>query len=88
MKAGSPSKRPQVPAHRAARHPEPQLERVGQPGGPGRSGKLGKLLCPRGLCYKPRGSIGTKPNMQPPPADFNLWWGQPAERPFHGNLAH
>ena len=26
------------------------------------SGKLGKLLVSRGLCYKPRGSIGVKPN--------------------------
>jgi predicted dehydrogenase len=51
------------------------------------SGKLGKLLVSRGLCYKPRGSIGVKPT-EPAPADldFNLWLGPAAERPFHKNL--
>jgi len=54
-----------------------------------RSGKLGKLLVSRALCYKSRGSIGTKPMGDPPAElDFNLWLGPAAERPFHANLVH
>jgi predicted dehydrogenase len=54
-----------------------------------KSGKYGKLLVSRALCYKPRGSIGTKPNSTPPSeVDFNLWLGPAAERPFHTNLVH
>lgn len=54
-----------------------------------RSGKLGKLLVSRALCYKSRGSIGTKPNGEvPADLDFNLWLGPAAERPFNGNLVH
>jgi predicted dehydrogenase len=53
------------------------------------SGKLGRLLVSRGLCYKPRPSIGTKnPEPPPPDLDFNLWLGPAAERPFHRNLVH
>jgi predicted dehydrogenase len=52
-------------------------------------GKYGKLLVSRGLCYKPRGSIGVKPDTTPPPeVDFNLWTGPAPERPFNGNLVH
>src|SRR5262249_41621856 len=51
-----------------------------------KSGKLGKLLVSRGLCYKLRPSIGSKPTTSPPAeVDFNLWLGPAAERPFHGN---
>jgi predicted dehydrogenase len=54
-----------------------------------RSGKLGKLLVSRGLCYKTRNSIGTKPESQPPAElDFGIWQGPAAERPFHTNLVH
>jgi len=54
-----------------------------------KSGKLGKLLVSRALCYKPRGSIGTKPNVDAPKdIDFNIWLGPAAERPFNGNLVH
>jgi predicted dehydrogenase len=54
-----------------------------------RSGALGKLLVSRGLCYKPRNSIGTRPNTAPPAElDFNLWTGPAAERPHHANLVH
>jgi predicted dehydrogenase len=45
-----------------------------------RSGKLGEVTLARGLCYKPRGSIGAKGNYQPPSSvDYNLWCG-PAPR--------
>ena len=54
-----------------------------------KSGKYGKLLVSRGLCYKLRGSIGTKPEGMPPAeVDFNLWQGPAQERPFHANLVH
>jgi predicted dehydrogenase len=54
-----------------------------------RSGKLGKLLVSRALCYKPRGSIGFKPNTAPPPeVDFNIWTGPAPKQPFHANLVH
>jgi predicted dehydrogenase len=53
------------------------------------SGKLGKLRISRALCYKPRGSIGFKPNTTPPPeVDFNLWLGPAREQPYHANLVH
>jgi predicted dehydrogenase len=53
------------------------------------SGKFGKLLVSRGLCYKTRNSIGTKPVSDPPAeVDFDLWLGPAAKRPFHGNLVH
>jgi predicted dehydrogenase len=54
-----------------------------------RSGQLGRLLVSRGLCYKPRGSIGRRDTEAPPrELDFNLWLGPAAERPFHRNLVH
>jgi predicted dehydrogenase len=54
-----------------------------------RSGKLGKLLVSRALCYKPRGSIGTRPITTPPPeVDFNLWLGPAPQQPYHDNLVH
>jgi predicted dehydrogenase len=54
-----------------------------------KAGKYGKLLVSRALCYKPRGTIGFKPNTAPPPqVDFNLWTGPAPEQPFHANLVH
>ncbi len=54
-----------------------------------KSGKLGRLLISRGLCYKPRGSIGFKPVTTPPSElDFDIWLGPAAEHPFHANLVH
>jgi predicted dehydrogenase len=46
-----------------------------------RSGKLGTIYMAKGLCYKPRGSIGTG-KLEPVPSslDYDLWTG-PAE--FH-----
>ncbi|MDG3004673.1 Gfo/Idh/MocA family protein [Paludisphaera mucosa] len=54
-----------------------------------RSGKLGKVYMAKGLCYKPRGSIGHKPD-GPVPAgvDFNVWLGPAPERPFNPNRFH
>jgi predicted dehydrogenase len=54
-----------------------------------RSGKFGRLLVSRGLVYKRRTSIGTRPVTDAPKeVDFNLWTG-PAQRvPFHTNLVH
>lgn len=54
-----------------------------------KSGQAGKLLVSRGLCYKPRGSIGVQPATDPPAElDFNLWLGPAPDQPFHGNLVH
>ncbi len=54
-----------------------------------KSGKYGKLLISRALCYKPRGSIGVKPDeTAPPEVDYNLWLGPAAERPFNTNYVH
>jgi predicted dehydrogenase len=54
-----------------------------------KSGTYGKLLVSRGLCYKPRKSIGEKPVTSPPPeVDFNIWLGPAPARPFHANLVH
>jgi predicted dehydrogenase len=54
-----------------------------------RSGKAGALLVSRGLCYKPRKSIGVKQTETPPSQlDFNLWLGPAPEQPFHRNLVH
>ncbi|MBI2826034.1 MAG: Gfo/Idh/MocA family oxidoreductase [Planctomycetia bacterium] len=52
-----------------------------------RSGQAGKLLVSRGLCYKPRGSIGIKPPSEvPEQLDFNIWLGPAPEQPYHANL--
>lgn len=42
-----------------------------------RSRKLGKIVIARGLCYKPRGSIGKVPGFQTVPnhIDYHLWCG-------------
>ncbi len=53
------------------------------------SGKLGKLLVSRALCYKPRDSIGFKPNAKPPAqVDFNVWLGPASQQAYHANLVH
>jgi predicted dehydrogenase len=53
------------------------------------AGQFGKLTVSRGLCYKPRKSIGEKPVAAPPEQiDFNLWLGPAPEQPHHGNLVH
>ena len=54
-----------------------------------KAGKLGQVKLARGLCYKPRGSIGPRGNYPiPKEVDYNLWSGpapiKPLTRPrFH-----
>jgi predicted dehydrogenase len=47
------------------------------------SGALGKIYLARGLCYKPRGSIGKVSGPQQPPStvDYNLWLGPAPVKP-------
>ncbi len=53
------------------------------------SGKLGKVYLSKGLCYKPRGSIGTKADAPiPEGVDYNVWLGPAPERPFNPNRFH
>ncbi len=53
------------------------------------SGRYGRLLVSRGLCYKPRASIGQRPQGSAPTGlDFSLWLGPAAQQPFHANLVH
>jgi predicted dehydrogenase len=53
------------------------------------SGKLGQIFMAKGLCYKPRGSIGHKDN-GPVPAgvDYDLWVGPAEKLPFNPNRFH
>lgn len=52
-------------------------------------GNLGKVTLARGLCYKPRNSIGIKPD-GPVPAgvDYDVWLGPAPKRPFNPNRFH
>jgi len=52
-------------------------------------GKIGKVFLARGLCYKPRGSIGILPDGPVPPGvDYDLWLGPAPVRPFNPNRFH
>jgi predicted dehydrogenase len=54
-----------------------------------RAGKLGPIFMAKGLCYKPRGSIGKKADAPVPEGvDYNLWTGPAPERPFNPNRFH
>ncbi len=54
-----------------------------------KSGNYGELKVAKGYCYKPRGSIKTKPFTDPPAElDFNLWLGPAPDQQFHRNLVH
>jgi predicted dehydrogenase len=54
-----------------------------------RSGKLGKIYMAKGLCYKPRGSIGHKPNGPVPEGlDYDLWCGPAEKKPYNENKLH
>jgi predicted dehydrogenase len=55
------------------------------------SGRFGKLLVSRGLCYKPRESIGRVSGPQQPPStmDYDLWCGPaPYKLPHRNSKAH
>ena len=54
-----------------------------------RSGKLGQIYMAKGLCYKPRGSIGHKADGPVPPGvDYDLWLGPAPKQPFNPNRFH
>jgi hypothetical protein len=54
------------------------------------SGKLGKLQVSRGLCYKPRGSIGKVdgPQSIPKTVDYDLWCGPAPKKPLMRKRLH
>ena len=53
-------------------------------------GKLGKISVSRGLCYKPRGSIGKVSGPQQPPktVDYDLWCGPAPMEPVMRKQFH
>ncbi len=55
-----------------------------------KEGNLGKLVLARGLCYKPRPSIGKVDGPQPIPEgiDYNLWCGPAPMRPLTRKNLH
>jgi len=55
-----------------------------------KGGGLGQVLVARGLCYKPRGTIGTNNNGTiPATCDYDLWCGPaPVQRPLGRNRLH
>lgn len=53
------------------------------------SGKLGNVYMAKGLCYKPRGSIGIKADAPVPEGlDYDLWVGPAEMRPYNPNKLH
>src|SRR5439155_17413270 len=55
-----------------------------------RSGKLGEVKLARGLCYKPRGSIGKVTGEQtiPDSIDFDLWCVPAPKKPLTRTRLH
>src|SRR5207302_11132178 len=55
-----------------------------------RSGKIGKVSLARGLCYKPRGSIGKVKVATTPPktCDYDLWCGPAEMKPLMRKSLH
>jgi predicted dehydrogenase len=55
-----------------------------------RSGKIGKVTLSRGLCYKPRPSIGKVAGDQPVPegVDYDVWLGPAPQKPVHRQRFH
>jgi predicted dehydrogenase len=52
-------------------------------------GKLGQVYMAKGLCYKPRGSIGKKADGPVPSGvDYNIWQGPAPEHSFNPNRFH
>jgi predicted dehydrogenase len=54
------------------------------------AGEIGKIKVARGLCYKPRGSIGKTIGPQPIPAsvDYDLWCGPAPKEPLRRKNLH
>ncbi len=53
------------------------------------SGKLGQVYMAKGLCYKPRGSIGIKADAPVPEGlDYDLWVGPAEMKPYNPNKLH
>lgn len=53
------------------------------------SGGIGEIKLARGLCYKPRGSIGPKGNYdRPASVDYDLWSGPAPINPLHRQRLH
>ena len=54
-----------------------------------RSGGIGEVKLARGLCYKPRGSIGPRGTYDVPSSvDYNLWLGPAPEKPLSRPKLH
>jgi len=55
-----------------------------------KEGNLGKIILARGLCYKPRPSIGktTGPQPIPPGVDYDLWCGPAPRKPLRRKNLH
>ncbi|MEO6033753.1 MAG: Gfo/Idh/MocA family oxidoreductase, partial [Verrucomicrobiota bacterium] len=55
-----------------------------------KAGNLGKIKIARGLCYKPRPSIGkvTEPTPIPASIDYDLWCGPAPMEPLHRRNLH
>lgn len=52
-------------------------------------GGIGEVYMAKGLCFKPRESIGKKPDSPVPPGvHYDLWLGPAPERPFNENRFH
>jgi len=53
------------------------------------AGEIGEIYMARGLCYKPRESIGIKADCDPPSyLHWDLWQGPAPRRPFNPNYVH
>lgn len=53
------------------------------------NGGIGPVYLAKGLCYKPRGSIGTKADAAVPEGvDYDIWLGPARVRPFNPNRFH
>lgn len=53
------------------------------------AGEIGTVYMARGLCYKPRTSIGFKQDTDPPShLHWDLWQGPAPRRPFNPNFVH
>jgi len=54
-----------------------------------RDGAIGEVYMARALCFKPRLSIGIKPDTPVPDGlDYDVWLGPAPKRPFNANYVH